>query len=117
MAIINKVDSASEEAVQTVESNIQAVNPKSITGKRVLVVEDEPTLTHGEIELGYGEEQLKDLEATIEHAACDTVVIGTPIDLSRVVSIPKPSTRVHYDLQERTHPALKDTLKDFIQKS
>ncbi|MFD1706090.1 cyclic 2,3-diphosphoglycerate synthase [Siminovitchia sediminis] len=175
VAIINKVDSAAEEAIQTVENNIKSASPdstiikaeskitvddpESITGKRVLIVEDGPTLTHGEMKLGagtvaaerlgakeiidprpfavgtltetfnkykhignvlpamgYGEQQLKDLEETINRADCDAVIIGTPIDLTRVISINKPSTRVHYDLEEISSPNLKDILKDFIQE-
>ncbi|WP_066296236.1 cyclic 2,3-diphosphoglycerate synthase [Bacillus sp. FJAT-29937] len=175
VAIINKVDSAAAEAVQIVENNIKFANPNStiikaestitvdqpeaIAGKRVLIVEDGPTLTHGEMKIGagsvaakrlgakeiidprpfavgtlvdtfnkyqhienvlpamgYGEQQLKDLEETINKADCDVVIIGTPIDLSRVISINKPCTRVHYDLDEISSPNLSDILKDFIQK-
>ncbi|MFK4998935.1 cyclic 2,3-diphosphoglycerate synthase [Bacillus sp. N9] len=175
VAIINKVDSAAEEAVQIVENNIKFASPnstiikaestitvdqpESIAGKRVLVVEDGPTLTHGEMKLGagivaaerlgakeivdprpfavgtlnetfnkyqhignvlpamgYGEQQLKDLEETINKADCDVVIIGTPIDLTRVISINKPCTRVHYDLDEISDPNLSDVLKDFIQE-
>ncbi|MBM4761679.1 cyclic 2,3-diphosphoglycerate synthase [Bacillus sp. B15-48] len=175
VAIINKVDSAPEEAVQIVENNIKLANPNSIiikaestitvdnrdiiAGKRVLIVEDGPTLTHGEMKIGagtvaaqrlgakeiidprpfavgtlvdtfnkyqhaenvlpamgYGEQQLKDLEETINKTDCDVVIIGTPIDLSRVISINKPTTRVHYDLDEISEPNLNDVLKDFIKE-
>ena len=175
VAIINKVDSASEEAIQVVENNIKLASPNStiikaeskitvdqpdsIKGKRVLVVEDGPTLTHGEMKLGagtiaaerlgageiidprpyavgtiedtfnkyghignvlpamgYGEQQLKDLEETINNADCDVVIIGTPMDLSRVISINKPCTRVHYDLEEISNPKLEDILMNFINK-
>ncbi|MBS4218418.1 GTPase [Bacillus sp. FJAT-49711] len=175
VAIINKIDSAAEEAVQIVENNIKLASPnstiikaeskitvdqpESIVGKRVLVVEDGPTLTHGEMKLGagivaaerlgakeiidprpfavgtlketfnkythignvlpamgYGEQQLKDLEETINQADCDAVIIGTPIDLSRVISINKPCTRVHYDLDEVSNPNLSEILKDFIEE-
>ncbi|WP_339160663.1 cyclic 2,3-diphosphoglycerate synthase [Siminovitchia sp. FSL H7-0308] len=174
VAIINKVDSASKEAIQIVENNIKFASPhstiikaeskitvdhpESIIGKRVLVVEDGPTLTHGEMKIGagtvaaerlgakeiidprpfavgtltetlnkykhignvlpamgYGEQQLKDLEETINKADCDAVIIGTPIDLTRVISINKPCTRVHYDLAEMGSPNLKDIVTDFIQ--
>ena len=157
--IINKIDSASEEAIQIVENNIKHASPNSvvikaestitvdrpelIAGKRVLVVEDGPTLTHGEMKIGagtvaaerlgateiidarpfavgslietfekyqhitnvlpamgYGEQQLKDLEETINNTDCDAVIIGTPMDLTRVISINKPTTRVHYELDE-----------------
>ena len=157
--IINKIDSASEEAIQIVENNIKFASPNStiikaestitvdrpelIAGKRVLVVEDGPTLTHGEMKIGagtvaaerlgakeiidarpsavgslistfeqyphitnvlpamgYGEQQLKDLEETINNVDCDAVIIGTPMDLTRIISINKPTTRVHYELDE-----------------
>ena len=173
--IINKIDSASEEAIQIVEDNIKYASPNStiikaestitvdqpelIAGKRVLVVEDGPTLTHGEMKIGagtvaaerlgakeiidarpfavgslietfekyphitnvlpamgYGEQQLKDLEETINNVDCDAVIIGTPMDLTRVISINKPTTRVHYELNEVTTPNLSGILKDFIQE-
>lgn len=173
VAIINKVDSASAEAIATVEQNIQTANPLAtiikadstisvdnpelIKGKKVLVVEDGPTLTHGEMligagtvaaerygaaeivdphpyavgkivetfikyphvqnvlpAMGYGEEQLKDLETTINNTDCDAVIIGTPIDLSRIITINKPHTRVHYDLNEVTTPDLESVLDAFI---
>lgn len=175
VAIINKVDSASEEAIEMVENNIKLVSPTStiikaestitvdhpehLVGKRVLVVEDGPTLTHGEMKLGagtvaaerlgaaevidprpfavgtlaetfnkyqhienvlpamgYGEQQLKDLEETINRADCDAVIIGTPIDLTRVITINKPCTRVNYDLDEIGDTNLSNVLRDFIQK-
>lgn len=175
VAIINKIDSADIEAIAKVEENIKYANPKAtiikaeskitvdnpdiIKGKRVLVVEDGPTLTHGEMALGagtiaaerlgvkelvnprpyivgtlietfnnynhigellpamgYGDEQLKDLEETINKADCDSVLIGTPIDLSRVININKPYTRVHYELDEVGSPNLEEVLKDFIKK-
>ncbi|MCM3740648.1 cyclic 2,3-diphosphoglycerate synthase [Oceanobacillus luteolus] len=175
VSIINKVDSAPEEAVATVENNIKAAAPDSkiikaestitvdkpelITGKKVLVVEDGPTLTHGEMKIGagsvaaerlgaseivdpspylvgtlketfktyphiekvlpamgYGEQQLKDLEETINNTDCDAVIIGTPIDLTRVININKPTTRVFYDLDEVEGPNLESILKEFIEK-
>ncbi|WP_421101625.1 cyclic 2,3-diphosphoglycerate synthase [Sporosarcina psychrophila] len=175
VAIINKIDSATAESIQIVENNIKLVSPKSsiikaeskitvdqpeiIVGKRVLVVEDGPTLTHGEMKIGagtvaaerlgakeiidarpfavgtiaetfnkyqhiqnvlpamgYGEQQLKDLEETINNADCDAVIIGTPMDLTRIISINKPCTRVHYDLDEVGSPNLSDILKGFIQE-
>ncbi|HLR72311.1 MAG TPA: cyclic 2,3-diphosphoglycerate synthase [Pseudogracilibacillus sp.] len=175
VAIINKIDSADKESIQIVENNIKKVNPDSIImkaestitvdnpeiikGKRVLVVEDGPTLTHGEMKIGagtvaaerlgakelvdptpfsvgtlketfetyshignvvpamgYGEQQLKDLEETINKIDCDAVIIGTPIDLSRVISINKPCTRVHYDLDEVGNPNLDDVLNEFIKE-
>jgi len=67
--------------------------------------------------MGYGEEQLKDLEATIEATECDSVVIGTPIDLNRIIKIKKPNTRVYYDLQEIGRPNLTEVVEDFIKKN
>ncbi len=175
VAIINKVDSATAEAIQIVENNIKTVSPNSIIikaestitvdqpelikGKRVLIVEDGPTLTHGEMKIGagtvaaqrlgaaevidpsphlvgslkdtfkafphienllpamgYGEKQLKDLEATINNIDCDVVIIGTPIDLSRVIKINKPTARINYDLKEVDGPSLDTVLTDFINK-
>jgi len=66
--------------------------------------------------MGYGEQQLRDLEATINNTECDAVVIGTPIDLNRIIKIDKPSTRVYYDLQEIGRPNLTEVLDDFIEK-
>lgn len=66
--------------------------------------------------MGYGEQQLKDLETTINNTPCDTVVIGTPIDLNRIIKIKKPSVRVYYDLQEIGEPDLNGVLNDFIAK-
>ena len=173
--VINKMDSSSPENIQIVRDSIEAINPDAIVidgaspisvedpsvikGKRVLVVEDGPTLTHGEMKIGagtvaarkfgaaelvdprpftvgrladtfsiypeigtllpamgYGEQQLKDLEATINATDCDAVVIGTPIDLNRIIKIKKPSTRVFYDLQEIGAPDLNQVLNDFIHK-
>lgn len=175
VAIINKVDSAEPAAIRIVENNIKQVNPDAviikadstitvdqpelIKGKRVLIVEDGPTLTHGEMKLGagtiaaqrlgaaelidprpfaigtlkdtfaqyshigdllpamgYGEQQLKDLEATINQADCDAVIIGTPIDLTRIINVNKPSTRVHYELDEISEPNLSDILASFVQQ-
>ena len=171
--IINKMDSAGPEGIQQVRDNIRKVNPKAVVidaaspisvddpsvikGKRVLVVEDGPTLTHGQMTIGagtvaakkfgalecvdprpfivgklqetfetypgigdllpamgYGEQQIRDLEATINNTDCDSVVIGTPINLSRIINIDKPSTRVNYDLQEIGFPDLANVLDDFL---
>lgn len=175
VSIINKIDSAPKEAVDIVEKNIKMASPNStiikadstitvehpekIKGKRVLIVEDGPTLTHGEMKIGagsvaaerlgaaeivntrpyavgslidtyekydhigsilpamgYGEEQLKDLEATINAADCDAVIIGTPMDLSRVITINKPYTRVHYELDEIGDTNLATILENFIEE-
>lgn len=175
VAIINKVDSADPEAVEIVENNIRSVvpdcdiikaestitvdKPEVVKGKRVLVVEDGPTLTHGEMKIGagsvaaerlgaaelvdprpyavgkltdtfktyqhldkvlpamgYGEEQLKDLEQTIKNTECDAVIIGTPIDLTRVIEIDKPTARVFYDLAEIGSPNLEEILEKFVKE-
>jgi predicted GTPase len=175
VAIINKMDTADNDSIQIVRENIEKVapnaivvdaaspikvdNPDVIKGKRVLVIEDGPTLTHGEMKLGagtvaakkygageivdprpfvvgklaetfkiypnigillpamgYSKEQLKDLETTINNTDCDAVVIGTPIDLQRILKINKPSTRVYYDLQEIGEPTLEGILNDFVNE-
>jgi predicted GTPase len=175
VVVINKVRTADPEGVETVRSNIAAVNPDAVVveaastvrienpdivqGKRVLVVEDGPTLTHGEMKIGagviaarqhgaaelvdprpflvgrlqetfeiypdigsilpamgYGEEQLRDLEATINGTDCDAVIVGTPIDLTRIIDIRKPNTRVFYDLEETGKPDLADLLEDFAEQ-
>ncbi len=175
VVIINKMDTAGPEGIQLVRDNIRKVNPGAIVidaaspisvddpslikGKRVLVVEDGPTLTHGQMTIGagtvaalkfgalecvdprpyivgklaetfntypgigsllpamgYGEQQTRDLEATINNTDCDSVVIGTPIDLNRVIKINKPSTRVNYDLQEIGYPDLASVLDDFLAR-
>ena len=175
VAIINKMDTAAPEAIQEVRENIAKVAPNAIVidgaspikvddpslikGKRVLVVEDGPTLTHGGMKLGagtvaakkfgaaefidprpytvgklsetfaiypnigtllpamgYSDQQLKDLETTINNTDCDSVVIGTPIDLNRLIKIDKPNTRVYYDLQEIGYPNLEEVVNDFVKK-
>jgi len=167
--VINKVDTATAENTIAVRENLRQLNPDAtvieaasplfvddpaaITGKRVLVVEDGPTLTHGEMAygagwmaarrfgaaeivdprpfavgsiketfrkypstgdvlpaMGYGDEMVRELEQTIENADVDLVVIGTPIDLSRVLRIAKPTQRVRYELQEIGQPTLVDVL-------
>ena len=170
--IINKIDTAEDSAVQRVKENIQSYNSnaivieagspvfaekgKRISGQRVLVVEDGPTLTHGGMKygagtlaakqygakeivdprpwltgtlletfakypeignllpaMGYGKEQVKDLEQTINATDCDCVIIGTPIDLTRVIDIQKPSVRITYELEEVGSPNLETVLKSF----
>lgn len=169
--VINKVDTASPDAVIAVRDNLRRLNPDAIVieaasplfvddpaaikGKRVLVIEDGPTLTHGEMAygagyvaarrfgaaeivdprpfavgsiaatfkkypktgpilpaMGYGEAQTRDLEATIAKSNVDLVIIGTPIDLTRVLKIDKPFQRVRYELQEIGQPTLEDILKE-----
>ncbi len=169
--VVNKIDSAEKENILTVLKNVKEVNPEAIIieaaspltvddpsvvrGKRVLVVEDGPTLTHGGMKygagtvaaeklgaaeivdprpftvqsitdtykkypnigillpaMGYGEQQMKDLEETINRTDCDSVVVGTPIDLGRILKINKPSTRVKYELQEIGDITLETVLKE-----
>ncbi|MGP8329788.1 MAG: cyclic 2,3-diphosphoglycerate synthase [Methanosarcinaceae archaeon] len=173
--VINKVDTASPDDVILVRENLRSLNPNAIIveaasplfvddpaaiqGKRVLVVEDGPTLTHGGMKygagyvaarrfgaaeivdprpfavgsiaetfekypdtgdilpaMGYGEAQTRDLEETINAADVDMVIIGTPIDLSRVLKIDKPHQRVRYELQEIGVPTLEDVLKEKFGK-
>jgi predicted GTPase len=170
VVVINKIDSADYDNIQKVRDNIAAVNPDAVVidaastigvdrpeiirGKRVLVVEDGPTLTHGEMTIGagmvaarrfgaaeiidprpyavgklaetfeqypgigkllpamgYGEQQMKDLESTINKTDCDAVVVATPIDLGREIKINKPYTRVEYSLQELGKPDMEDVLR------
>ena len=172
--IINKCDSARPEFVAKVAENCRNLNPKAtilyadspmiadnpelIKGKRVLVVEDGPTLTHGEMgygagflaakkcgaaeivdprpfavgslldtfktwahlgpilpAMGYSEKQCKELEETIAKADVDTVVVGTPIDLSLVIDIKQPSTRIRYNLEEKSAPSLQELLQPVIK--
>ncbi len=173
--VVNKVDSAYPEDVEEVLDNIREYNPKAevvlaasaimvdnpdaIKDKVVLVVEDGPTLTHGEMTIGagvvaarrfgaaelvdprpyivgkivdtfehypyigsllpamgYGEEQMKDLETTINNTECDSVVIGTPINLGRFININKPTSRVFYELAEIGEPKISTVLKNTILK-
>ena len=66
--------------------------------------------------MGYSDQQLKDLETTINNTDCDSVIIGTPIDLNRIIKIDKPNTRVYYDLQEIGKPDLDGILSEFVKK-
>ena len=169
VVIINKVNTAERADVELVRNNILSVNPgvilieanspvtvdnpELIKGKRVLVVEDGPTLTHGGMKygagvvaaeesgaaelidprpyavgsikeafekypdigkllpaMGYGNGQTKDLQDTINSVDCDSVVIGTPIDLTKIINIEKPSVRVSYELEEIGTPDIKEIL-------
>jgi predicted GTPase len=173
--VINKCDSATPEDIEAVKVNARSRNPQAriitadspvsvddpalVEGKRVLIVEDGPTLTHGGMNigagfvaaqrggaaeivdprpfaagsiaaaytkfpqlgqvvpaLGYYGEQLAELEQTINSVECDTVVIGTPIDLRRVIEIKRPATRVRYDLAEHDPAALHDAVAAVIGK-
>ena len=169
--ILNKVDTADFDNILTVQQNIRAVNPHAtmiqaaspifvddpgaIRGKKVLVVEDGPTLTHGEMAygagvvaarkfgaaeiidprpfavrsiaatyekypstgavlpaMGYGGDQIADLEETINRSDADLVIIATPIDLGKIVNIRLPSQRVRYEYQGIGQPSLADLLKE-----
>jgi len=171
--IINKMDTATAEQVQAVRQTITALNPRAaiveadspitveraeqIGGKKVLVVEDGPTLTHGGMAfgagwvaanahgageiidprpyavgsiartfeaypntgavlpaMGYGDEQIQELEQTINRSPAELVIIGTPIDLSRIVEMEKPSVRVRYELRERGDPKLEGYLRSAL---
>ncbi|MBI9087095.1 MAG: GTPase [Desulfobacterales bacterium] len=174
VAVINKVDSADPVQVAAVrrtiethnpsarvvlaESEITVDNPESVRGRRVLVVEDGPTLTHGEMAfgagilaarrfgaaeiidprpflcgslketfatyphmgnllpaMGYSPAQVKDMADTIDQADCDLVLMATPIDLTRVVSIKKPVVRVRYDYRDHGDPTLAGVLAEKLQ--
>jgi predicted GTPase len=173
--IINKVDTADPEKVRRVKENIKMVNPDAkvldaaspvtadkpelVRGKRVLVIEDGPTLTHGSMPygagtimaknsgaseivdpkpyavgsiketykkythlgsilpaLGYSEKQVAELKETIDHVPCDVVIIGTPIDLRRVITINKPTVRVKYELKVLGPISLEQVLEEFLQR-
>jgi len=174
VVVINKIDSAKNEDVEKLKTTIARVNPSAsiidaespitvedsniISGKKVLVVEDGPTLTHGEMKfgagvvaakkfgaseiidprpytvgklsetfdhypnigallpaMGYGNEQIRDLETSINNTECQGVIIGTPIDLRRIINIKHPSTRVTYDLQEIGPLTLDVILNPFLK--
>ena len=169
VVVINKIDTADRKNVAAVRESVYALNPTAqlveaaspifvddpaaIRGRRVLVIEDGPTLTHGEMAygagviaaqrfgaqeivdprpyavgsildtyrkypttgsvlpaMGYGEQQIKELEETINRTPADLVMVATPIDLRRIVNIKLPSQRVRYELQEIGQPTLKDIL-------
>ncbi|MCZ6602461.1 MAG: GTPase [Planctomycetota bacterium] len=172
--VINKIDSARESDLRILEENIAQHNPSAkvvranspvhvsdvekIKGKRVLVIEDGPTLTHGGMKfgaglkaarengasqivdpkgqlvgslaeiaqkypdlgpvlpaIGYGEDQIRELEETIAAVDCDTVVIGTPVDLALVLKIPQETVRVTYRLEVIGEPTLEQILDDFLK--
>jgi len=169
VVIINKIETSYPEKVEQVRLNVRQANPEAtvveaaspifvenaqeLTGKRILVVEDGPTLTHGNMAygagaiaarkygakelidprpfavgslvdtfasynhlsdilpaMGYGRKQMDELEETIARADAEAVLIGTPIDLRRLVKIDKPAYRVRYELQEIGEPTLQDIL-------
>lgn len=170
VVVINKVDTAAPEDVETVRKNIERVRPEAnvveaasevhvedvshIRGKRVVAVEDGPTVTHGGMKegvgaiaarkfgakelvdprpyavgsikrtyekyphlgqvlpaMGYGAKQVKELEQTIAAIDCDSLVLGTPIDLRRIMNVPKPAVRVRYEIRETTKPTLEEILR------
>jgi predicted GTPase len=95
----------------------EAVDPRPFTvGKLKETFEIYPDIGILLPAMGYGEEQLRDLESTINNTECDSVIIGTPIDLTRIIDIKKPHTRVYYDLQEIGEPTLDGILADFVNK-
>lgn len=173
--IINKVDTASLEDIHFARGNVHGMNPDAIVieaaspiqvddpsiirGKRVLVIEDGPTLTHGGMEygagviaaqrfgaaelvdprpytvdsltatfhkypgigrllpaMGYGEKQIRDLQKTVDRVECDAIVIGTPIDLGRLLKFKVPTTRVRYELQEIGQPDLERAFATLMPK-
>jgi predicted GTPase len=180
VVVINKVDTASAKDVKTVRENVKRVRPEAriveaaseihvddrslVRGKRVVAVEDGPTVTHGGMKegvgaiaarkfgakqlidprkyavgsikrifekyphlgkvlpaMGYGEKQIKELEQTIDSIDCDAFVFGTPIDLRRIMKVPKPAVRVRYEIREVTKPTLYEILRSMpisaIQRS
>jgi len=175
VVVINKEETAEYENIEEIRRSIRELNPDAIVvdasspifvsdyekikGKRVLVVEDGPTLTHGGMKygagyvaavkygakeiidprpfaigsikktyekyshlslilpaMGYGDKQIKELEVTINSSDAELVVIGTPIDLSRVAKLDKPSVRVTYELEEIGKPDLEDVLNKFLAR-
>jgi predicted GTPase len=174
IVVINKIDTANSENIAQLRTNIHLLAPEAILieaaspiqvdqaetirGKKVIVIEDGPTLTHGEMQfgagvvaaqkygakeiidprpyavgsiketyqkfphigallpaMGYGPEQTKELEATINNSDAELVIIGTPIDLSRVMKIDKAYVRVRYELQEIGKPDLQEVLQKYFQ--
>jgi predicted GTPase len=170
--IINKAHTADRKDILSVRENVHRMNPKAliieaaspisverpdmVRGKRALVVEDGPTVTHGGMAygagliavedhggiivdprpfavgsiaetyahyphlrevlpaMGYGEEQVRELEETINAAECDVVVSGTPVDLRRVIKVNKPIIRVRYEMAEIGHPDLREIIEERI---
>jgi len=173
VVVINKVDSAPAQSVKLVRENVKQLNPGAtiieaasairvddpslIRGKSVLVVEDGPTVTHGQMReavgaiaahqygahelvnpkpyavgsikktyekyghigfvlpaMGYGAKQIAELEQTIERTPCDSVVLGTPIDIRRIMKVTKPAARVRYEMREVTKPTLEEFVNKFL---
>jgi predicted GTPase len=176
VVIINKVDTADPANVEIVKANVKKANPNAtiveaaspitvddsvrVKDKRVLVVEDGPTLTHGNMTygagtiaakklgakeivdphpyavgsirdtfkkythlgallpaMGYGEKQVDELEKTINATPCDLVIIGTPVDLRRLLKLNKPAVKARYELQEVSKPDIEEILRSrFLKK-
>ena len=175
VVVINKVDTAPATSIETVRDNVRrrnptatlieaacpvsVSNPDQIAGKAVLVIEDGPTLTHGEMgfgagmvaarqhaarsvvdprpyavgsiaetfqryshlgpvlpAMGYAEEQMQELRATIERTPCDLVLVATPVDLAHLLNLSRPSLRVTYEIEERSRPNLHDVLLSFTRE-
>ncbi len=171
--IINKLDTADADKTEIVRRSIHKFNPgaavidstmpvsleapSEIRGKRVLVIEDGPTLTHGGMSfgagviaamkygagelvdprpfavgsirktfdayphmrevlpaMGYGRQQIRELEETIRKVNCDLVLVATPVDIRRIIEIKQPTCRVSYEIEEIGKPTLRDVLKDFV---
>jgi len=175
IVVINKVDTAPPENVQAVRRNVAALNPRAtiveaaspmtvehpeaLTGRSAVVVEDGPTVTHGEMPfgagllvarrygaevidprpyavgsiqevyrtyphldrvvpaMGYGREQVAELEETLRRAEAEVVVSGTPVDLRRVLRLDKPIVHVTYELEERTAPTLADLVREWLART
>jgi len=173
--VLNKVDTATRDAIEVVRRNVRQLNPdapivetassvsvndpKLIEGKRVLVVEDGPTVTHGDMAygagmmasrkfgarqlvdpkplaigsiketfqkyphlesvlpaMGYGEKQISELRQTIAKADCDTIVVATPIDITRIMKLDKPTVRVRYEIEERSKPTLEEIVSQKLTR-
>ncbi len=172
VVVINKVDTAPLEAIERLRQSVGDLNPRAwvveaaspitveepevVAGRRVLVIEDGPTVTHGEMPfgagavaarklratlvdprpyavnslrqafelyphlgpvlpaMGYGDHQIQDLAETIRGVPCDAILIATPVDLRRLMDLPKPATRVRYELQEIGHPTLEEVLRKLL---
>lgn len=171
--VVNKVNTAPKEAVKEVLGNVKNVNPKAhvvlskslitlsepkaVAGKKVLVVEDGPTVTHGGMAygagyfaaeeykakivdprpfaagsikqtfkkfthltnvlpaMGYGEKQIEELERTINRSVCDAVIVGTPIDLAKLIRIKKPAVRVSYDIDDKSGKVLERYIQKIVR--
>lgn len=174
VVVINKVDTAPPDGLETVRRNVARLapgatvveaaspitvsDPEAIRGRRVVVVEDGPTVTHGEMPygagylaarslgaevvdprphavgaireafaryphlervmpaMGYGEEQVRELEETIRRTPAEAVVIGTPVDLRRLLRLDRPAVRVTYELEERTRPGLREVVDAWLAR-